>query len=152
MRLEIVHVGCGNVHVYGGIVVNRVIAFNEKYGLKADPTHVMVELTNSMVATEPTALVLVGVSDGGAVVGHAIVLLQELFGIRTAMIYQLEFDDDAIDGREDVMQQGWNQIESWADNHHCTAIRAWAMNEKLAEVFRRFGLENKNYQFVEVEI
>ena len=153
MKHEIVHVAYDNVHVYGGTVIDRVIAFNERYGLPADPSFVMVELTNQMVSQDPWVLVQVFTNDAGVVVAHGITMLQDLFGYRTAMIYQLELDDGARDeDREERLREGFNQIEQWADHHQCKAIRAWALNPKLAEIFRRFGLKNKDYQFIEAEI
>lgn len=153
MNHAVVHVCNRNVSKYGGAVIDRAIAFNSRYGLKADPEILMALLTNEMFAPEPQTLVQAAVTEDGRLVGHCITLLQELFGDRTAMVYQLEIDEgDHDNNREEMLRSGWDQISAWADHHGCRSIRAWAMNPKLAEVFHRFGLENKDYQFLEIEL
>jgi hypothetical protein len=153
VRQEVVHVSNGNVVTYGGDIIKRVVAFNVQAGLKGDPLHVFHELATQMVVNQPHTLIQAIVTDEGKLVGHCITHINELYGHRTAMIYQLHVDEDARDDtRQDMFDAGWNQIVSWAEAAGCKAIRAWAMNGKLAEVFKKYGLKPKPYTFVETEI
>ena len=153
MRSEVVHAANGNVHLYGGAVIERVNSFNVRHGLKANPTNVFAELSYQMVTQQPHTLVQVCLTEADEVVGHGVTLIQELYGYRTAMIYQLEMDDHARnETREQVFKSGLDQILAWAENGGCQAIRCWAMNKKLAEVFKRFGFVDKDFRFCEVGI
>lgn len=153
MRQEVVHVSNGNVVTYGGDIIKRVIAFCVQTGLKAEPMHVWAELSSQMSVSQPHTLVQAIVTDEGKLVGHCITHINELYGYRTAMIYQLHVDEDARDDtRQDMFDDGWNQIVTWAEAAGCKAVRAWAMNGKLAEVFKKYGLKPKPYTFVETEI
>lgn len=153
MRYVVVHVANGNAHLYGAEVISRVIKFNERYDLKANPAAVFAELSQQMSVPQPYTLVLAGLSESDKVVGHLIAHIQELYGYRTAMIYQLEIDrgEETVD-RDEMWKQGWDQILAWAEQAGCQAIRCWAMNGKLVEVFRRFGFADKDFHFCEVEI
>lgn len=153
MRQEVIHIANGNVVKYGGDIIKRVIAFNVQTGLKADPDHIFFELASQMMATQPHTLVQACLTDDDELVGHCITNIQELYGYRTAMIYQLHIDDDARDAnRQEMFDDGWNQIVSWAEAAGCQAVRAWAMNGKLAEVFKKYGLKPKEFLFVETEL
>lgn len=153
MKQEVVHFSNGNVVTYGGDIIKRVNAFNVQMGLKADQNHVFNELANQMVANQPHTLVQAITTDDGELVGHCITHINELYGYRTAMIYQLHVDEDARDAdRQEMFDDGWNQIVTWAEAAGCQAVRAWAMNGKLAAVFRKYGLKPKEYTFVETDI
>lgn len=153
MRQEVVHISNKNVIQYGGAIIQRVVAFNIQTGLKASPEHVFFELTGQMVAKQPHTLIQAILTDAGKLVGHCITHINELYGYRTAMIYQLHVDEDAReDTRQDMFDAGWDQIVTWAEAAGCEAVRAWAMNGKLAEVFKKYGLKPKEYTFVETEI
>jgi len=153
MRQEVVHVSRNNAHLWGAAVIARVVAFNERYHLKANPNFVFAELAFQMAADAPHTLVQVCLTDSDEIAGHAITTVQELYGYRTAMIYQLEIDDWARNAsREDMLKSGFDQIETWAESCGCRAIRAWAQNKKLAEVFARFGLKEKEFTFIEKEL
>jgi hypothetical protein len=153
VRSEVVHAANGNVHLYGGAVIERVNSFNARHSLKANPTNVFAELSYQMVTQQPHTLVQVCLTEENEVVGHAVTLIQELYGHRTAMIYQLEIDDLARDkSREEMLRSGLNQIVAWAENGGCQEVRCWAMNKKLAEVFKRFGFADKDFRFCEVGI
>lgn len=150
MKAVIVHASQGNAHKYGGDVIKRVVAFNEKRGLGAQPEFVFAELSAQMYVTDPHTLCLACVDDDDKVKGHAIVHMLDMYGYRTAMIYHLEIDDDARDEtRKAMFTQGWNLMEEWARRIGCKAMRAWAMNKKLSEVFQQYGLERKDFVFVE---
>jgi hypothetical protein len=151
VRHEIVHSSAGNCHQWGCDIIKRVVDFNTRTGLGADPTHVFAILSQQMVVDVPQILVQ-AIIDEERLVGHCVTICQDLFGERTAMIYQLEIDDDARNGREEMLRSGWDQISAWAEHAGCTSIRAWAQNKRLAEVFKRFGMDNKDFQFVEAKI
>jgi hypothetical protein len=153
VRQEVVHAGSENVHLYGGEVISRVLAFNARNDIQASPTSVYWELSSQMVAPNPHTLIQACLTEENEVVGHAVTMIQELFGYRTAMIYQLEIDDSPRDeDREQMLIAGFTRIRSFAEESGCQAIRAWAINSKLADVFSRFGFENKDFQFIEVKI
>jgi len=153
LRQIVVHVSNGNAHLYGGQVISRVIAFNERFGLKANPANVFAELSFQMAVDNPHTLVQACLTEADEVVGHAVTMVQDLYGYRTAMIYQLAIDDSARNStREAMLQDGFNQISSFAEAAGCKAIRAWAQNKKLTEVFNRFGLKNKEFAFIEKEL
>jgi len=153
VRQEVVHISNGNVVKYGGAIIQRVISFNIQTGLKANPNSVFFELASQMAAERPHTLIQAILNGNENLVGHCITHVNELYGYRTAMIYQLHVDEDARDDtRQDMFDDGWNQIVAWAENAGCKAIRAWAMNGKLAEVFGKYGLQPKPFTFVEVEI
>lgn len=153
MRQEVVHVSNGNVVKYGGDIIQRVISFNTQTGLKANPNAVFFELASQMAVERPHTLIQAILDENDKLVGHCITHINELYGYRTAMIYQLHVDDDAREAtRQDMFDDGWNQIVAWAENAGCQAIRAWAMNGKLAKVFEKYGLVQKPFTFVEVGI
>lgn len=152
MKLEIVHVSNGNAHVYGGIVIHRAISFNERYGVRADPEFIFAELSAQMTVQDPHTLIQVATNDAGLVVAHGITHLQIMYGVRNAMIYQLEADEGEVEGRAEMLHDGLEQIKGWAKTAGCETVRAWAMNTKLAEVFKKYEFEDKDYHFIEVGI
>jgi len=153
VKSVIVHISQGNVSLYGGDVVKRAVAFNERRGLPCTPELVFAELASQMCASDPHTLCLACVDEAGNVRGHAISHIQELYGHRTAMVYHLEIDKDARDEtRMAMLMQGWDQIEEWARMSNCKAIRTWAMNKKLAEIFSRHGFEAQPHVLMEKEL
>jgi len=153
VRSVVVHVTQGNVNKYGGDVIKRVVAFNEKRELRCVPEAVFAELAAQMCAMEPHTLCLACVDENGLVRGHAITHIHDLYGYRTAMVYHLEIDEDARDEtRMAMLAQGWDQIEEWAQKTECGAIRTWAMNEKLAEIFTHYGFEAQEHVLMEKEL
>ena len=153
MKSVVVHASQGNVSRYGGDVVKRVVAFNEKRGLNCIPEVVFADLATQMCSADPHTLCLACIDDDDKVRGHAVSHIQELYGYRTVMVYHLEIDDDARDEtRAAMLAQGWNQIEEWARLNECRAIRTWAMNERLAEIFSRYGFEAQPHVLMEKEL
>lgn len=153
MRSVVVHVSQGNVSKYGGDVVKRAVAFNRKAGLDCAPELVFAELSAQMCISEPHTLCLACVDEGEVVKGHAITHINELYGHRTAMVYHLEIDEGARDEtRMAMLMQGWDQIEEWARRMGCKAIRTWAMNETLAELFSRHGFVAQEHVLMEKEL
>jgi len=153
VRSVVVHISQGNVNRYGGDVVKRAVAFNQKRGLKCVPEMVFAELSNQMCMAEPHTLCLACVDEDDVVRGHAISHINELYGHRTAMVYHLEIDKEARDEtRMAMLLQGWDQIEEWARRTGCQAIRTWAMNEKLAEIFSRHGFDAQPHVLMEKEL
>lgn len=153
MRSVIVHVSNGNVSKYGGDVVARAVAFNENRGLKCEPEMVFAELSVQMCIADPHTLCLACVDDDDRVRGHAITHIHDLYGYRTAMVYHLEIDEDARDEtRLGMLTQGWDQIEKWARGVGCGAIRTWAMNPKLAEIFTQYGFKPEPHVLMEREL
>lgn len=153
MRSVVVHVSQGNVSKYGGDVVKRAVAFNQKRGMNCIPELVFAELSSQMCTTDPHTLCLACVEPDGSVRGHAITHINELYGYRTAMVYHLEIDEDARDEtRMAMLMQGWDQIEEWARRMGCKAVRTWAMNEKLAEIFARHGFVDQGHVLMEKEL
>jgi hypothetical protein len=150
MRSVVVHASQGNAHKYGGEIIRRAVKFNEKRNLGCVPEYLFAELSQQMFAAEPHTLCLACVDSDESVRGHAIIHVQEMYGYRTAMVYHLEIDDEARDEtRMAMLNQGWDQIEEWARRNKCQAVRTWAMNETLANIFTRHGLEPKKYVFME---
>jgi len=45
--------------------------------------------------------------------------------------------------------EGWEHIENWARAMQAGAVRTWAMNDKLAKVFTRYGLEAEPHVLME---
>jgi hypothetical protein len=153
VKSVVVHISKGNVNRYGGDIVKRAVAFNDKRGLKCVPEAVFAELSAQMCMEAPHTLCLACVDDEEKVRGHAISHINELYGYRTAMVYHLEIDEDARDDtRMAMLMQGWEQIEEWARVNGCKAIRTWAMNEKLAEIFSRYGFEAQSHVLMEKEL
>lgn len=153
MRSIIVHISQGNVHKYGGDVMKRVVAFNQKRGLKCVPELLFAELSNQMCAADPFTLCLACVDENDEVKGHAITHIHDLYGYRTAMVYHLEIDESARDEtRMEMLMQGWDQIEEWARKMGCKAVRTWAMNAKLAEIFTRHGFKDQEHVLMEKEL
>lgn len=150
MKAVVVHVSQQNANKYGGDVIRRVVAFNSKNGLKAEPENIFAELSTQMYMTDPNTLCLACVDDDDCVRGHAVIHAQDMYGYRTAMIYHLAIDDDARDEtRVEMLDQGWVLIEDWARLIGCKAIRAWAMNKQLSKIFSKYGLKPKEYVFME---
>jgi len=153
MRSVVVHVSQGNVSKYAGDVVKRAVAFNRKRSIECVPEVVFAELSVQMCVPEPHTLCLACVEDDDTVRGHAVTHINDLYGYRTAMVYHLEIDKDARDEtRMAMLMQGWDQIEEWARRMGCKAIRTWAMNEKLAELFSRHGFVAQDHVLMEKEL
>lgn len=152
MKPEIVHAALGNAHLYAGEVIRRVVAFNLKHELPALPEHVFGELASQMLQDPPHTLVQVMLNSEDMPIGHGVTHIQELYGYRTAMIYQLEIDPEWKEGREDALKAGLDQIMTFAENERCKAVRAWAMNKKLVQIFGRFDFKPKEYVFIEREL
>lgn len=153
MRSVVVHISQGNVNKYGGDVVKRAVAFNLKRGLKCAPELVFAELSAQMCAADPHTLCLACVDDDEVVRGHSVSHVNDLYGYRTAMVYHLEIDEEARDEtRMAMLMQGWDQIEEWARRTGCKAIRTWAMNAKLAEIFARHGFKPQEHVLMEKEL
>jgi hypothetical protein len=68
------------------------------------------------------------------------------------MVTQLQIDAKRREDREETMRQGWEKLDEWARAIGATKIRCWAMNEKVASLFERFGLEPKDYVLMETEV
>lgn len=152
MRPEIVHVGAGNAHLYGGRVIERVVSFNRRYNLPSNPEFVFAELAQQMTVENPHTLVQVMLDKNDIIMGHGITSVQELYGFRSAMVYQLEVDREVREGREEAFAEGLKQILTFAKNAGCKAMRAWAMNEALAKVFEKYGMKRKEFVLIEREL
>jgi len=153
MRSVVVHVTNGNANRYGGEIVKRAVDFNKRHGMKCVPEMVFAELTSQMYAVDPHTLCLACVDDDDSVRGHSVSHIFDLYGYRTAMVYHLEIDKDARDEtRMAMLMQGWDQIEEWARKAGCGAIRTWAMNKALAEIFSRHGFEAQSHVLMEKEL
>jgi len=149
MELVIVSYANKNCNKYGSQVLYRAIKFARERDLDSDPEVLWHTITNGMVAQNSDMLVMAGLEDG-KVIGHMIVRIVNNEGTLIALITQIEIDDDIRDGRDDVWEAGWPIIYQFARSKGATRVRCWAMNEKLAKLFTRFGFEPKDYVLMDI--
>lgn len=149
MRAEIVHISQGNVSKYGGQVLDRVVAFATRTGSDAQPETLWANIAIAMVSPNPAYLVMAAVDDEDAVCGFMVSSLILFHGTYGVFIESAEIDNDARDGREEMMRAAFTILSDWGRSRGASFIRAWAMNEKLAKVFERFGLGTKPYILIQ---
>jgi hypothetical protein len=152
LRAEVVHISRQNVALYGGSVLDRAVRFAIENDLDADPDVLWANIAAAMIAPEPSHLVIAAIDDDDLVRGFIISGLILFHGTYGIFIESLEIDRDARDGREEAMRNGWSLICEWGRSRDAKFIRAWSMNEKLAKVFSRFGMEAKPYMLVQAEL
>lgn len=151
MSAEVVHASNDNVHEYGTAVIDRALRFSREYDLDANPQVLWANLAGQMISPQPTMICIAGVDDG-EVVGHLTASLINFHGSIGVLVESLSIDKARQEGREQTMRDGWEQMIEWGRSHGATFIRAWAMTDALAIVFKRFGLQPKPYRLVETKI
>lgn len=149
MDIKVVNYANKNCHIYGTAVLNRVIKFAEEHDLDSDPEVLWHTVTNEMVTQNPNMLILAGV-ENGKVAGHMLTRIVNNDGTLVALITQIEIDDDAREDRAEMWTTGWPIVENFARSRNAKRIRCWAMNEKLATLFKRFGFKPKSYVLMDI--
>lgn len=144
-----VHASEGNCHLYGGEFLDRVIAFLSKYDCDGDPEYIWHELSLEMKNERTSRLCLAAINEEGEMVGHLLAEAQFQYGIQSVMITQLEINHDSAAMRGELMRKGWPFIIQWAENISARSIRCWALNEKVASVFAKFGFNDKGVVVME---
>jgi hypothetical protein len=149
MRLEIVNFCKNNCHKYGSQILYRAIRFAKKYDATCDPETLWHTITIEMAKQSAEMLVLAAV-ENGKVVGHLLCRIINNDGTLICLITQLEIDEKKRDNREEVMIEGMEIIEQFAEAWKCKRIRCWARDEKVAKLFERFGFEPKDYVLMDI--
>jgi len=151
MYAEIVHFAYNNCHTLGGPVLHRAAKFAVDNDLDSNPEILWHTLASQMAAQNPDTVVIAAV-DGKKVAGHLVARAVNYDGNVSVMITQLQIDSKMREDREETMAMGWAKLEEWAKSINAKNIRCWAMNEKVANLFERFGLVDKGYVLMEIGV
>jgi len=151
MELAIVNLANNNCHRYGSQVLARAVNFARANDISGDSEILWHTLAHQMMLDSPDTLILAAV-EGNVVHGHFIARLLNFDGELKVMITQLAIDKPERDGREETMRAGMEKTIEWAKLVGATGVRCWAMTPLLAKLFKRFGLEAKDYVLMELDL
>jgi len=153
LHAEVVHASKGNCHLYGTQFLDRAVNFIISYDCGGDPEFLWHELSNDMRSNPPWKLCIVGIDDDtGEVCGHLLAELQAQYGIRQVMITQLEITHPSADMRRQMLEADWHLVEDWARANQAKFIKCWAMNEKVAKAFEKYGFKPKGVTVMELPL
>jgi len=151
MELAVVNYANRNCSDFGTQILDRAMRFAYDMELDGDPEILWHTITQEMVKQNPEMLILAAV-DGGKVYGHMICRIVNDDGCLIGLVTQLAIDEEQREGREETIMKGMEVVYAFSRSRGATRVRCWAMNEKLAILFTKFGLKPKDYVLMDIAL
>lgn len=130
-------------------LLSRIIAFAKFYEPEEDAKSLVGRYLESFNTGVPTYIALVMTKDG-TLVGHALLVVEERYGVRWLNVQQYEID--RLVGHDRRQIQAWvDKVKEVAGKLNIKTIKASVRDGARARAFERYGFK-QDYIIIKIEV